>query len=44
VDIVKCQREEGDSVARYDYGHVVTGLEEGEEAGVKVYFETTVVR
>lgn len=37
-------REEGDSIARYDYGHVVTGLEEGEEAGVKVYFETTMVR
>ena len=32
------KKEEGGGVARYEYGHVVTGPEEGEEAGV-LYFE-----
>jgi 2-polyprenyl-6-methoxyphenol hydroxylase-like FAD-dependent oxidoreductase len=32
------EKGEGDGVARYEYDHVVAGLEEGEEVGVKVVF------
>ena len=32
------EKQKGDGVARYDYGHTVTGLEEGEKGAVKVLF------
>src|SRR5436305_14112651 len=32
------EKQEGDGVTRYEYGHIVTGLEEGEESSAKVLF------
>ena len=32
------EKQKGDGVAKYEYGHIVTGLEEGEEGSVKVLF------
>jgi 2-polyprenyl-6-methoxyphenol hydroxylase-like FAD-dependent oxidoreductase len=32
------EKRKDDGVARYEYGHIVTGLEEGEEGSVKVLF------
>ena len=35
------EKEKGDGIVRYEYGHIVTELEEGEEGSVKVYSEST---
>ena len=32
------EKQKGDGIARYKYGHIVTGLEEGEDRRVKVLF------